>query len=79
MQGTLQRPEKIKELSYMATVVNTISRHSNPSEVPNDKINDAHKDQIKEFIDTYVWRYTQFFPDLPGEQPILLRHPGYGH
>jgi hypothetical protein len=62
----------IKELSYMATVVNTNSRHGNPSEVPNDKINDARKDQIKEFIDTYIWRYTQFFPDLPGEQHILL-------
>jgi hypothetical protein len=60
------------ELSYMATVVNTISRHGNPTEVPNDKINDARKDQIKEFIDTYVWRYTHFFPDLPGEQHILL-------
>jgi hypothetical protein len=64
--------KKIKELSYMATVVNTISRHGNPTEVPNDKINDARKGQIKEFIDTYVWRYTQFFPDLPGEQHILL-------
>jgi hypothetical protein len=59
--------KKIKELSYMATVVNTISSHGNPSEIPNDKINDARKDQIKEFIDTYIWRYTQFFPDLPTE------------
>jgi hypothetical protein len=56
----------------MATVVNTISRHGNLSEVPINKINDARKDQIKEFIDTYVWHYTQFFPDLPGEQHILL-------
>jgi hypothetical protein len=63
---------KIKQRSYMVTVLNTISRHGNPSEVPNGKIEDARKDQIKEFIDTYVWRYTQFFPDLPGEQHILL-------
>jgi hypothetical protein len=56
----------------MATVVNTISRHGNPTEVPNDKINDARKGQIKGFIDTYVWRYTKFFPDLPGEQHILF-------
>jgi hypothetical protein len=60
---------KIKHLSYMATVVNTISRHGNPSEVPNNKINNGCKDQIKEFIDTYIWHYTQF---LPGEQHILL-------
>jgi hypothetical protein len=64
--------KKIKELSYMAMVFNTISHHGNPSEVPNDKINDARKDQIKEFIDTSFWRYTQFFPDLPREQHILL-------
>jgi hypothetical protein len=32
----------------------------------------ATKDQIKDFIDTYTWHYTQFFPDLPGEQHILL-------
>jgi hypothetical protein len=64
--------KKIKQLSYMATVVNTISHHGNPSEVPKDKIEDARKDHIKEFIDTYVWRYTQFFPGLPTEQPILL-------
>jgi hypothetical protein len=60
--------KKIKELSYTVMIVNI-----NPSEVPNDKINNACKDQItKEFIDTYVWHYTQFFPDLPGEQHILL-------
>jgi hypothetical protein len=33
--------KKIKELSIMATVVNTISRHGNPTEVPNDKINNV--------------------------------------
>jgi hypothetical protein len=64
--------KKIKELSYMATVANSMSHHGNPSEVPNGKIEDARKDQIKEFIVTYVWCYTQFFPDLPGEQRILL-------
>jgi hypothetical protein len=57
---------------HMMTVVITISRNGNPSEVPNGKNNDARKDQIKEFINTYVWCYTQFFPGLPGEQHILL-------
>jgi hypothetical protein len=39
----------------MVTVVNTISSHGNPTEVSNDKTNDAHKDLIKEFINTYIW------------------------
>jgi hypothetical protein len=73
---------KIKQLSYMATVVNTISRHGNPLEVPNGKIsNDAGKDQIKEFIDTYVWRYTEFFPrpTRGTTHSACLHCPGYGH